>query len=405
MLAASRRTMKRSRYATVILVLGAGTRRSSMVAMGYIAQPLHFFRQDNRKPLAALTSQSWQGIRRVSKGATGYWYCGASKPSSRLPGRISRNFATSTDSEEVANKDTRAVILHDRLFTLGIDPEHLASAAHNSIVDPSSGYDPYFGKSAIRAYRTFVSPKGSDNNDDLNEAKLEALASSIARQIEHLAKWHRSREAQWVRHKDVEEGSETNEKPRKSFPLVLVLDNLRSSHNVGSLFRTADASGCHEVITCGITPHPGGGGADKVAKAALGAERTVPTRHFATAAEAVGALRREKAPDTDKDSGERASQEEEGGQWHIAALETTSLSECYSVAPLPGPPPHTLGGCSGTVLILGNEVTGVDPAVLPGLDGVIEIPMFGAKNSLNVAACAPVVLFEALRRWGALEEN
>ena len=58
---------------------------------------------------------------------------------------------------------------------------------------------------------------------------------------------------------------------------------------------------------------------------------------------------------------------------------------------------------TGTALFLGNEVTGVDTEVMPLLDMVVEIPMFGTKNSLNIAACAPVVMYECIRQWRDLE--
>ena len=56
-------------------------------------------------------------------------------------------------------------------------------------------------------------------------------------------------------------------------------------------------------------------------------------------------------------------------------------------------------------MVLGNEVTGVDTDILPLLDAVVEIPMFGTKNSLNIAACAPVVLYEILRQWNVLRSD
>ena len=116
-----------------------------------------------------------------------------------------------------------------------------------------------------------------------------------------------------------------------------------------------------------------------------------------------------------------------GGIWWIAGAETTERSVTYTDARYPG-------GCStdddlldlrsrgnvengyddddadnendeyyaGTVLMLGNEVTGIDADILPTLDAIVEIPMFGTKNSLNVAACGPILMYEVLRQWGAL---
>lgn len=148
---------------------------------------------------------------------------------------------------------------------------------------------------------------------------------------------------------------------------------------MGSLFRTADACGCTEVITTGITPHPSGSGAEKLTKSALGADRLVPHRHFDTTLQAIQELRAQH------------------DKWKLVGMETTQKSVLYT--------DMEYNNATGTVLVLGNEVTGVDTEILPLLDGVVEIPMFGAKNSLNIAACAPVVLYEILRQWGAMQQE
>jgi tRNA G18 (ribose-2'-O)-methylase SpoU len=147
------------------------------------------------------------------------------------------------------------------------------------------------------------------------------------------------------------------------------------------MFRTADATGCKLVVTTGFTPHPGGSGNDKVRKTSLGSERIVPSLHFETVYDALDHLRG-SAPFAD---------------FEVVALETTRNSVPYSR--------HAFNRGKGVILILGNEVTGVRPDVLlDNVDQVLEIPMYGSKNSLNVAACAPVVLFEILRQWN-LEES
>ena len=208
-------------------------------------------------------------------------------------------------------------------------------------------------------------------------------SNRYARQIDFLSKRHRSREAEWVRHIDTSD-------QRRTFPLVLVLDNVRSANNVGSLFRSADACGCLEVLTCGITPHPNGNGAEKIGKSALGAERIVSSRHFTTTKQALDFLRKERP------------------NLKLIGMETTERSECYTTVHYPGPSSMVgdLDGdfsfATGVALFLGNEVSGVDTDIIPLLDQVIEIPMFGKKNSLNVAACAPVVMFEILRQWGCV---
>jgi len=82
----------------------------------------------------------------------------------------------------------------------------------------------------------------------------------------------------------------------------------------------------------------------------------------------------------------------------IVGMETTSKSQCYAHMSYPKYP-----NSNGTlVLVFGNEVTGIDTEIMSSLDAMVEIPMFGSKNSLNVAACAPVVMYEVLRQWGAM---
>jgi len=182
---------------------------------------------------------------------------------------------------------------------------------------------------------------------------------------------------------------------------------------VGSIFRTADATGVSFVYTTGITPHPKGNGREKVAKVALGAERVVPTRHFDSTKEVVDFLRRgeegEKkwtlvGMETTDRSLDYTSLSYPGGVVEGNAISTTTSSSSSLSSPeeeeTPPIPNHDKGG---TVLFLGNEVSGVDTDILQELDHVVEIPMFGSKNSLNVAACAPVVLYEILRQWGAMD--
>lgn len=209
---------------------------------------------------------------------------------------------------------------------------------------------------------------------------VEVAANRYARQIDFLSKRHRSQEAEWVRHIDTSEH-------RRTFPLVLVLDNVRSAANVGSIYRSADACGCLEILTTGITPHPNGNGAEKLAKSALGAERIVPSRHFATTKLALEFLREERP------------------NLLLVGMETTERSKVYTDVKYPGVSNNSdeedVTQSPGVALFLGNEVSGVDTEIIPLLDQVVEIPMFGKKNSLNVAACAPVVMYEILRQWGA----
>ena len=150
-------------------------------------------------------------------------------------------------------------------------------------------------------------------------------------------------------------------------PIHLVLDHLRSAFNVGSIFRTADTARLAEVVTCGYTAHPPH---PKLDKTALGTLEYVPSRHFDTTVEAVEDL--------------------QAAGVQVWALETTSRSVPHTAVVYPQP----------VALVLGNEALGVERAVLERCDRLIEIPMYGYKNSLNVAAACAVVVFEILRQWG-----
>jgi len=149
-------------------------------------------------------------------------------------------------------------------------------------------------------------------------------------------------------------------------PAHLVLDRLRSAWNVGAVFRLADAARAAEVVTCGYTAHPPH---EKLTKTALGAERCVPTRHFATTVEAVKTLQSEGTP--------------------VYALELAPGGETLWNVAFPRP----------VALVLGNEAEGVSQDVLSLCDRVVEIPMYGYKNCINVAAACAVALFEMARQW------
>ena len=270
----------------------------------------------------------------------------------------------------------RRILIDDKLRDLGIDAQLLHSATQKVMLDPTSGYDGKFGRSAIKTYRSFLYPKSDHNNNNNNNntapendqrQQLAAMAFRTAQQIDFLLKRHESHQEEWVRHHD------SGDMERKTFPMILLLDNLRSAFNVGSIFRTADATGCEQVITTGITPHPNGNGAEKVSKSALGAEIIVPSHHFATTMEAIAFLR-ENYPD-----------------YKLIGLETTDRSSSYT--------DMKYNKNDGVVLVFGNEVTGLDTRIMPLLDGLMEIPMFGSKNSLNVSNCASVVCYEIVRQW------
>ena len=155
-------------------------------------------------------------------------------------------------------------------------------------------------------------------------------------------------------------------------PVHLVLDNLRSAFNVGSIFRTGDTARIASISTCGYTAHPPH---PKLEKTALGTVDCIPSRHFATTESAILELQQQGVS--------------------VLALETTSASTNYAESTFPKP----------VGLVLGNEALGIGRDVLELCDGLVQIPTFGFKNSLNVASAAAVVVFEILRQWQASADD
>ncbi|WP_161889845.1 RNA methyltransferase [Pontibacter russatus] len=156
-------------------------------------------------------------------------------------------------------------------------------------------------------------------------------------------------------------------KNKKKIPLVLVLDNVRSLNNVGSVFRTADAFMVEKVYLCGITgtpPHR------DIEKTALGATESVAWEH---------------APDTL----ELVKQLQADG-YHICAVEQAENSTMLNgFQPEPGQP---------YAFVLGNEVMGVEQEVVSVAEVVLEIPQFGTKHSLNISVAAGVVVWDFLSK-------
>jgi len=143
-------------------------------------------------------------------------------------------------------------------------------------------------------------------------------------------------------------------------PVSVVLDNIRSLHNVGAIFRTADGAGVEKLWLCGITGHPPQG---EIAKTALGAEESVPWEY---ARDIVEVVRQHKARG-----------------YQIVLLEQVDTSVPYD-AFIPGGP---------VCLVVGNEVEGVMDELEQLADVAVEIPMAGVKNSLNVAVAFGIVAF------------
>ena len=151
-------------------------------------------------------------------------------------------------------------------------------------------------------------------------------------------------------------------------PVTLVLDNIRSLHNVGSAFRTADAFRLERIILTGITgtpPHR------EIEKTALGATLSVPWEYAEQPEAAVAQL---------KDEG-----------YTVVAIEQTDESVDLDAYPFPA--------SEKICLVFGNEINGVSDPVMALTDAAVEIPQFGTKHSLNVSVCIGIVAWTVTRHF------
>lgn len=159
----------------------------------------------------------------------------------------------------------------------------------------------------------------------------------------------------------------------KKIPIVIVLDNVRSLHNIGSIFRTGDGFRIERVILCGISqppPHR------DIHKTALGAELVIPSDYFDNSVDAIHQLKKQG--------------------YFIFSVEQVEKSTQLTDLSLPGKLP--------AALVFGHEVKGVSQAVVNLSDECIEIPQFGTKHSFNVSVAAGIVLWEVHKRLTALPE-
>lgn len=141
----------------------------------------------------------------------------------------------------------------------------------------------------------------------------------------------------------------------------VVLDDVRSRHNVGSFFRTADAFGVEGLVLCGFTPLPPH---REIEKTALGATASVPWEHAPDAAVVVAGLKA-------------------AGYWVIAVEQTQNARPLHALS-FPADRP--------LALVFGNELHGVSEAVIAACDECVVVPQRGSKHSLNVSVCGGVVL-------------
>lgn len=151
------------------------------------------------------------------------------------------------------------------------------------------------------------------------------------------------------------------------FPINLIVDNVRSIYNVGSIFRTCDSALVSQISLCGLTPHPP---REEISKTALDAEKSVPWKYYENTIDAV--------------------REAQSKGHTVLALELTDTQRNYTTITKSEFP---------LSIVVGNELTGIDNNVLEQCNGAIEIPMYGVKHSLNVSVSTGIILFEALRKY------
>ncbi len=168
-------------------------------------------------------------------------------------------------------------------------------------------------------------------------------------------------------HKELQEVRKTQVQMEGTvrFPIISIIDNVRSLYNIGSIFRTSDGACIEKLILTGFTPTPP---RKEIGKTALGSTNTVPWEYSESPITIIKKL---------KSNG-----------YKIIVVEITTSSKQYSKLKI---------NCFPCCFVFGNEIIGVSPEIIELADLCIEIPMYGSKHSLNVAVAYGIVLFEAVR--------
>jgi tRNA G18 (ribose-2'-O)-methylase SpoU len=222
----------------------------------------------------------------------------------------------------------------------------------------------YSGSAALRTYSSFVLPK---SKGALAVAESPTRALVVANNVYFLLQEQEAHEAEWLRnHDDVSRNDEAHQQPRE--PLYIVLDNVRSAANIGNILRTCEAAHIMQVCLCGsMTPSPPHN--RQLLKTAMGAAEYVPFSTYSSTLACIQELKQKGVT--------------------VVGVETTSNSTYLYHTNMPQP-------CA---VVFGNELVGIHPQVMKQCDGLVCIPTRGVKNSLNVASCASIVMYEVLRQW------
>ena len=159
----------------------------------------------------------------------------------------------------------------------------------------------------------------------------------------------------------------------EKLPVVCVLDNIRSQHNIGSIFRTSDAFRISEILLCGITATPPN---REIQKSALGATESVTWQYFQETSEAISYLK-------------------------VSGYQIIAVEQAVGSVNLGDFKPQKNDRIA---LVFGNEINGVSDQIMEIVDGCIEIPQFGTKHSFNVSVTAGIVLYHLHTAYGILKK-
>lgn len=155
----------------------------------------------------------------------------------------------------------------------------------------------------------------------------------------------------------------TEYRTKEKIPVVIVLDNIRSALNVGSVFRTSDAYLIDKIYLCGITAKPPH---KEITKSAIGATDSVEWEYYESSSDCIKALKE--------------------NSYTILGIEQTDQSILLNE--------YEMVDDKKYALVFGNEVNGVSEEVIPLLDDALELPQFGTKHSLNISVCAGIVIWD-----------
>lgn len=351
-----------------------------------IVQKQHAMRLPNSFFSGSLISENTSStVKSLSAGVLRLSVCGFSR---RAEHHISTDNDASNLTEYSDSSEEEGFEITGSVVQRPVDPARLAALTlalpmhcQDLTLDSLLGEEDFQGTPPARIARSFICPR---KNRSYLPVPIERAAKTTAEQISLAVRRLRAdRLASVLRNIDkptplLDSDQSTSRKKsseHRPHAVMLVLDNLRSAFNVGSLFRTAETAGLAGIITCGITPHPPYH--EKLRKTGFQAIDTVPTQHFDDVVTALESLREKN--------------------YKIVALETTNTAKQYDRIDYNQQLP--------LAIVVGNEVCGVDTRVLQTADAVAEIPTFGQKNSLNVAAAAPIMIFEVLRQLHCREPD